>query len=433
MSACPPLDPANIYHPQGSGRDPPANLATLTVPPPGTGTALDGLTSPQPLNARRPGAPSLPSFELPPPNFQGNSGTPKFPPPSSINHPPNSLGTILTPPATNSSDSTGPGQPVATSASASSDLHSPYAAPYWQGQNQYGSAGVVPRQPWPQNINTSYSPLMPLNHPGRNSVTSPPGTEMPHPYDMNQLPPFQPQSVSSPSAPNPIKQQHIMPPSMLNAQSSAPNSTTSPHPLASNDPYGPSSKPSPIYGSSQQIQSPHQSYPPPYPQAGLGIQPPGRLSTSHQSPPGPPSPLNYHRQPYPSYSLPAMNGPVMSNVHSPNNQMSMVGSMQPMLPGFNSGHVANMQQMYPGHPPPPHAQGHPGVGVPNERPFKCDQCPQSFNRNHDLKRHKRIHMAVKPYPCSHCDKSFSRKDALKVCPAQQYFIFDDVRTDCSAT
>ena len=49
-----------------------------------------------------------------------------------------------------------------------------------------------------------------------------------------------------------------------------------------------------------------------------------------------------------------------------------------------------------------------------ERPFKCDVCPQSFNRNHDLKRHKRIHLSVKPYPCTFCDKSFSRKDALKV-------------------
>jgi hypothetical protein len=40
--------------------------------------------------------------------------------------------------------------------------------------------------------------------------------------------------------------------------------------------------------------------------------------------------------------------------------------------------------------------------------------PVSFNRNHDFKRHKRIHLAVRPFPCNHCDKSFSRKDALKV-------------------
>jgi uncharacterized Zn-finger protein len=57
----------------------------------------------------------------------------------------------------------------------------------------------------------------------------------------------------------------------------------------------------------------------------------------------------------------------------------------------------------------PHAQSNPYDG-----PFKCDQCSQSFNRNHDLKRHKRIHLAIKPFPCTYCAKSFSRKDALKV-------------------
>ena len=75
------------------------------------------------------------------------------------------------------------------------------------------------------------------------------------------------------------------------------------------------------------------------------------------------------------------------------------------MPGYHSGHAAHLhQQMYGNPTPTPH----------NERPFKCDQCPQSFNRNHDLKRHKRIHLAVKPFPCGYCEKSFSRKDALKV-------------------
>jgi uncharacterized Zn-finger protein len=57
------------------------------------------------------------------------------------------------------------------------------------------------------------------------------------------------------------------------------------------------------------------------------------------------------------------------------------------------------------------------VPLPNaqtDRPFRCDECPQSFNRNHDLKRHKCIHAAVKPFPCDFCGKSFSRKEALKV-------------------
>ncbi|KAK4196269.1 hypothetical protein QBC40DRAFT_209750 [Triangularia verruculosa] len=48
-----------------------------------------------------------------------------------------------------------------------------------------------------------------------------------------------------------------------------------------------------------------------------------------------------------------------------------------------------------------------------DRPFKCDICSQCFSRNHDLKRHRRIHSATKPFPCPNCDKCFSRKDALK--------------------
>ncbi|KAH9209212.1 hypothetical protein DL95DRAFT_394612 [Leptodontidium sp. 2 PMI_412] len=48
-----------------------------------------------------------------------------------------------------------------------------------------------------------------------------------------------------------------------------------------------------------------------------------------------------------------------------------------------------------------------------DRPFKCVQCPQSFKRNHDLTRHKRIHLAIKPFACGDCKKGFSRKDVLQ--------------------
>ncbi|WVQ77188.1 hypothetical protein IAR50_006871 [Cryptococcus sp. DSM 104548] len=51
--------------------------------------------------------------------------------------------------------------------------------------------------------------------------------------------------------------------------------------------------------------------------------------------------------------------------------------------------------------------------IHQDRPFKCEMCQQSFNRNHDLKRHKRIHLSVKPFACEKCGKTFSRKDALR--------------------
>lgn len=421
-SVYPPLGQhPDFFHPLPSTRDPSTNLATLAAPPPGTGTGgLDTLAAPQPLNSRRPGAPTLPSFELPAPNFQLSSSASKSPPPPGVNPATStSVGNLLTPPATNPAiDHSNLRQPSAAVAT-SSDLPPSYAPAYWQGQHP------LPRQPWPPAINASYAPRVaftPLNSLGRGQATSSPVSEgMSQPYDINQLPPFHQQpSVHSPGVPtSAVPQQRVMTHTMLGTQS-APANPASPHPLASNDPYGTKSQQTPIYGGApQQIPSPHQAYPPPppsYPQHGLGIQPPGR------TPPGPPnqpspagqaSHLHYHRQPYPSYSLPAMSGPVMTNVHSPNSPMSLMGGMQPgLVPGFNSGHVATMQHLYGGHPPPT-GHGQPG-GPPNDRPFKCDQCPQSFNRNHDLKRHKRIHLSIKPYPCDYCEKSFSRKDALKV-------------------
>lgn len=51
--------------------------------------------------------------------------------------------------------------------------------------------------------------------------------------------------------------------------------------------------------------------------------------------------------------------------------------------------------------------------LPPPKQFKCSACDAIFSRNHDLKRHARIHLAVKPFPCGFCDKAFSRKDALK--------------------
>lgn len=134
------------------------------------------------------------------------------------------------------------------------------------------------------------------------------------------------------------------------------------------------------------------SYPPQHsPQTSPTTGSPGaRLPNNSMS--------GYRPPHYPSYGqLPTMGGTVMSNMHQPGSQMSM-------MPGMAQGYNGHMVYGHHAQPPPQ-----------SERPFKCDQCVQSFSRNHDLKRHKRIHLSVKPFPCNFCSKSFSRKDALKVC------------------
>ena len=125
--------------------------------------------------------------------------------------------------------------------------------------------------------------------------------------------------------------------------------------------------------------------------------------SSHHSPMQ--APPHYHSRPYGGYqSLPSvMGGAVLSNMANPGGQMTLVGGGLHSMPPY-------------GHPLGHHGMLHHNIQPPQQdRPFKCDECPQSFNRNHDLKRHKKIHLAVKPFPCGHCEKSFSRKDALKVC------------------
>ncbi|OAV94225.1 hypothetical protein PTTG_00616 [Puccinia triticina 1-1 BBBD Race 1] len=71
------------------------------------------------------------------------------------------------------------------------------------------------------------------------------------------------------------------------------------------------------------------------------------------------------------------------------------------------------QAVYPGAATSPYGCLVPHSTLPPEKPFICEKCGARFNRNHDLKRHTRIHLEVKPFPCGWCEKGFSRKDALK--------------------
>ncbi|KAK3500656.1 hypothetical protein B0T13DRAFT_510742 [Neurospora crassa] len=115
-------------------------------------------------------------------------------------------------------------------------------------------------------------------------------------------------------------------------------------------------------------------------------------------------PQQYSLQSQHHYSLNGHgHGPVLSNMHQPGTPLAMVG-----MSGMHYGTPHPMPQYH------RYGAGHDQLGPrQGDRPYKCDQCTQGFNRNHDLKRHKRIHLATKPYPCGNCEKSFSRKDALK--------------------
>lgn len=122
-------------------------------------------------------------------------------------------------------------------------------------------------------------------------------------------------------------------------------------------------------------------------------------------------PVPYHPRPLPGnygngyggFSA-HMTPQVATNLSTPGTPMRVINGVQHhhLSAGFQHHH----------HPSMPY--GNYGGQAHQDRPFKCDICTQSFNRNHDLKRHKRIHLAVKPFPCKYCEKSFSRKDALKV-------------------
>lgn len=377
------------------------------------------------LTQRRLATASLPAFELPPPSnlqFHSQYSQPRIPPFNTIGSAqphPGANGNLLTPPSNSSSEG------ATNSTNLSQNLTSgpqvlPYApTPFWPGTSQSHSSlntGLTP-QSWSSTPGFMSRPTMfsSLARPDPNSSSVTGGSVLPPPpYEVTGVSSYS--TVSSAAQGNSTHQQQRnlsnQSRSLTHPSPVSPHGSTTKPPMNSTlyTSISASATPQPPYGFSPAIpattsQSPHTH--------GASVS---TLSPSLQQGPlqrmsAGPSQSPFLRDPYPSYSLPAMPGPVLTNIGNANGPMGIVGSMQTqMLPiHINSGYAANPSLAY------AQARAHSPQQAQNaERPFKCDECPQSFNRNHDLKRHKRIHLAVKPFPCQHCDKSFSRKDALKV-------------------
>ena len=452
----PPSDGTDGYKPPSHSRENVFNkLATAAVQQqPGMTSNLESTGASSSLTSRRPAANNLPSFELPAPF--GQQYAQKYTPLPAINNTQStqasvSVGNLLTPPSTVPGDNLSPISSALNTVNPSSQGIPPYQSYAWPplptGLTPIAMGSGNTPQPWANSLATArgmFSPMIPntlATSLGRGNSNSPSATDgLPPPpfdmkYDISSLPPL-PTSMSLSAATSlptiAAQQQQAM--AYMNGtqtQTQTPvSATTQASPINSTEAYMQRPNSTPTYYSQSQPSSAHQNTFPQYnsnsppiqqspmsaPPQGSRISPPNAHPAVFSPPVSQPNPYS-GRSAYTQFSLPApmsapahLSGPVMSNIHNPNNPMGLVsvpshGLPGTMMQGYNSGHAAHIHQSMYGNPQPtPH----------NERPFKCDQCPQSFNRNHDLKRHKRIHLAVKPFPCGFCDKSFSRKDALKV-------------------
>ncbi|KIP10886.1 hypothetical protein PHLGIDRAFT_21983 [Phlebiopsis gigantea 11061_1 CR5-6] len=145
--------------------------------------------------------------------------------------------------------------------------------------------------------------------------------------------------------------------------------------------------------SAQSIPVAQPAYPPvdhngvPLPQGppGTPIQTPYTYTPPHAHPPS---------QPMPSYAL------SQSPHATPGSPMQPPPHGQyPPPVAYTQQQAMDMASQYPASP---------------QRPFSCDMCALSFNRQHDLKRHRDTHTGEKPFLCNGgCGKTFTRKDALK--------------------
>ncbi|KAK5633945.1 hypothetical protein RRF57_009659 [Xylaria bambusicola] len=355
----------------------------------------------QSILSRRPAAGGLPQFHLPPPNTSLDPQIPRVS--DSISPPSSSL---------NSSSSHSPHTGITQYSSHPSWSMSNNSS-YTYGSITPGGQSSVMSSNYNRHLYSPSAPGAPggPGQPGYSSRSSqsPATTDgLAQAYDSH---PF-PMSITTgatnhsnfPSQPS--HNQHLQH-AILGSQTSQPPTpaAAAPSESYSRPPQTPSYYAAP---SSTTQQNSFPSFPPPHPSptqlspstTGAPTRAIPALSSQH---PGPMGSLPPYANRHYGYSTPVSSlGPmVLSNMGNPGGQMHLMGAPNPLNAYHHTGHGLP-HHLYPGAP-----------NSQQDRPYRCDICPQSFNRNHDLKRHKRIHLAVKPYPCEYCDKAFSRKDALK--------------------
>ena len=445
----PPTDGAHDCNlPQQTAKPEFANLATAILQQPGMPTSLEHAGATPSLTQRRPAAVNLPNFELPSPSFQGLAPH-KFAPPHWNTQHNTNIGPLPTPPSTLPGETLSPVSSLLNGVNANPGASSTYNF-VWPALNtgltplMGGASGNTP-QPWPGSSNpakglfspslSSSLPRAETNSPSAGESFSPPG------YEYGSLPVLP--NIMGMAGPgglqsHPIHHQQqqqqqatmqaFMAQSQSQTQTPLPAPTTQASPVNLSEPYAQRSQstPSSFFSHSQPSSAIHSTFPPfnnqssPIQQSPMSAPPQGSTlspmsAQSTNFPPPSSQATAFSRASYapflPAMSAPAqMSAPMLANMHNPGIPMGFMGMQGPnlsgsLIPGYHSGHAAQLQQQM---------FNAPQQAAHNDRPFRCDQCPQSFNRNHDLKRHKRIHLAVKPFPCGYCEKSFSRKDALKV-------------------
>ncbi|KAG8213717.1 hypothetical protein J3R82DRAFT_10418 [Butyriboletus roseoflavus] len=186
-------------------------------------------------------------------------------------------------------------------------------------------------------------------------------------------------------------------------------------------------------------------------------------STHHDAPPGSAYPLmegtahnlasvhpsiqygvgNYTGD-YPPSASSQYTAPTPDTYHQPRQTYPLPNHTHQSLSAVPQYTVASQQYPAPHHQPtvhqnsPYYARGDSPYGQSQypaqypaspSRPFSCDLCALSFNRQHDLKRHRETHSGEKPFLCNGgCGKTFTRKDALKRHQACLFSPSSDERT-----